>query len=256
MYVWFDALNIYRSGVEEKGQDWWPADLHVIGKGILRFHAIYWPAFLLSAGLALPKTILVHEYLTIDGQKMSKSVGNIIDPVDIIKKYGADGLRYYFLAHISPFADGDFSEEKLKDAYNADLANGLGNLIARVAKLCENATFAQSLSKEKKSSHILDTGDYSEAISEYKFNDALAFVWEKIRKLDKFINDEKPWELQKNNSPAGGQKLRAVLAHAVDQINEIAALLEPFLPTTAEKIESQFTKPQIKSEASLFPRIS
>ena len=271
MYVWFDALNIYQSGIgfgtdersegvrllDKRGQDditykkWWPADLHVIGKGILRFHAIYWPAFLLSAGLALPKNIFVHEYITVNGQKMSKTLGNVIDPIELINKYGADPLRYYFLRHISPFADGDFSESKFKDVYNSDLANGLGNLISRVAKLCENSNYVQMGSESRVSGHLISIEEYSDAISQFRFNDALSFVWKKIAALDRFINDEKPWDLQK----AGDKRLKSILAHSVDQIQEIAALLEPFLPETAEKVEKQFQGPEIKSQKPLFPRI-
>ncbi len=252
IYVWFDALNIYRSGVEGKtDRDWWPADLHVLGKGILRFHAIYWLAFLLSAKLELPKTILVHEYITINGAKMSKSIGNVIDPIELIEKYGTDALRYYFLRQISPFADGDFSEDKFKESYNADLANGLGNLVARVAKLCETSNHKELASAEGSSVHILDVEGYSEALSNFRFNDALSFVWKKITDLDKYINTEKPWELLKTND----HKLKTVLAHAIDQLQEIAALLEPFLPETARKIEDQFKGPTIRSAPSLFPRI-
>ncbi len=257
MYVWFDALNIYQSGIgfslgDEKYKKWWPADLHVIGKGILRFHAIYWPAFLLSAGLKLPQSILVHEYITVNGQKMSKSLGNVIDPFEVLEKYGTDPLRYYLLRNISPFADGDFSEDKFKESYNADLANGLGNLIARVAKLCENANYVQMGATSRESQHLIDVDGYSQAISEFKFNDALFFVWSKISDLDKFINEEKPWDLIKTQD----SKIKRVLAHAVDQIQEIAVLLEPFLPETARKIEEQFKGPKIISQKPLFPRIA
>ena len=255
MYVWFDALNIYQSGIgfaidEKKYKKWWPADLHVIGKGILRFHAIYWPAFLLSAKLELPKNILVHDYITINGEKMSKSLGNVIDPIDLIEKYGADSLRLYFLKHVSPFADGDFSEKKFVEVYNADLANGIGNLVSRVAKLLEKENF-QSLNVGKISSHIISIAEYSQALSDFRFNEALSFVWRKIDELDKFINDEKPWDLIKNHD----KRLKGVLSHAVDQIQEIAILLEPFLPETSEKILKQFKGPKIKSGKPLFPRI-
>lgn len=262
MYVWFDALNIYQSGVgfgldEAKYNKWWPADLHVIGKGILRFHAIYWPAFLLSAKLSLPKSIFVHEYITINGQKMSKTLGNVIDPQVLIEKYGAEALRYFFLRHISPFVDGDFSEDKLREAYNADLANGIGNLVARVAKLCESANYTHMGSKERVSGHLLEVGEYSEALGEFRFNDALSFVWQKIKKLDQFIDQEKPWELLTGNKQqAISNKLSDVLAHAVDQIQEISALFEPFLPETAAKIENQFQGPKIVSGKPLFPRIN
>lgn len=247
MYVWFDALNIYRSANENL----WPADLHVLGKGILRFHAIYWPAFLLSAKLLLPKGIFVHEYITVNGQKMSKSLGNVIDPVELIDKYGAEPLRYYFLRYISPFSDGDFSESKFKDVYNADLANGLGNLVARVAKLCENANYVQMGTSSRTSQHLIDVEEYSGPLSEFKFNEALVFVWNKISDLDKFINEEKPWALLDQQNP----KIKSVLAHSIDQIQEIAGLLEPFLPETAEKIEEQFKGPKIASAPPLFPRI-
>lgn len=256
MYVWFDALNIYQSGIGFGTDDitykkWWPADLHVIGKGILRFHAIYWPAFLLSARLSLPKSIFVHEYITVNGQKMSKTLGNVIDPIELIDKYGSDPLRYYLLRYISPFSDGDFSKDKFEEIYNADLANGLGNLIARVAKLCENSNYVQMGSLNRVSGHLISIEEYYDAISQFRFNDALSFVWKKIAALDKFINDEKPWDLQK----AGDKRLKSVLAHAIDQIQETAGLLEPFLPQTAQKIEEQFKEPNIKSQIPLFPRI-
>lgn len=256
MYVWFDALNIYQSGIgfgwdEKTYSKWWPADVHVIGKGIIRFHAIYWPAILLSAGLQLPKKLFVHEYFTVNGQKMSKTLGNVIDPTPLAKEHGADALRYYCLAKISPFSDGDFSIEKFKNAYNSDLANGLGNLISRVAKLCENSDYTEMGSKARVSLHLLDAKPYIQSLEKYTFNEALSFVWAKITKLDQYINEEKPWELAKAND----HRLKSVLAHAVDQIQEIAALLEPFLPETSKKIEEQFKGPKITSQPSLFPRI-
>lgn len=256
IYVWFDALNIYQSGVgfdwdNKLYKKWWPADLHVIGKGILRFHAVYWPAFLLSASLSLPKTIFVHGYLTVDGQKMSKTVGNVIDPLEFINAYGVDALRYYLLREIPSTGDGDFSKNRFKEVYNADLANGLGNLVSRVAKLCETANYTHLGSKEGISAHLIAIEGYSEALSEFRFHDALSFVWKKISELDKFINNEKPWALLKTNS----QRLKAILSHSVDQIQEIAALLEPFLPETAKKIESQFKGPKITVQPPLFQRI-
>ncbi len=248
MYVWFDALNIYQSGIgfgwnEDHYAKWWPADLHVIGKGIIRFHAIYWPAILLSAGLKLPKKLFVHEYFTVNGQKMSKSLGNVIDPQDMISIYGADALRYYCLAKISPFSDGDFSEEKLKEAYNADLANGLGNLISRVAKLCERVKFTGMPTTP------LLHEEYKEAMEVFNFYDAAAVIWDDIRKLDKLINEKEPWRLNEN-------ELNGFLTLAVIKIREIAYHLKPFLPETAEKIEKQFTSGPIKSGEPLFPRIT
>jgi len=260
LYVWFDALNIYQSGIgfgsllqkdEKRYKKWWPADLHIIGKGILRFHAIFWPAFLLSAKLKLPKSIFVHGYLTVDGQKMSKTLGNVIDPIGLIDKYETDAIRYYLLRDISTFADGDFSEKRLKEIYNADLANGIGNLVARVAKLAEIVNYQQMQSVSKTYAHIIAIEEYSEALLEFRFNDALSFIWKKITLLDRFINNEKPWKLLKTKS----QRLKTILDHAIDQIQEIAILLEPFLPETAEKIETQFKSPKISSGKPLFPRM-
>jgi methionyl-tRNA synthetase len=242
MYVWFDALNIYRSGLGEKHEEFWPADLHVIGKGITRFHAIYWPAFLLSAKLPLPKSLFVHGYFTVDGQKMSKTLGNVIDPVELINKYGTDALRYYLLSQIPSTDDGDFSEEKLKHVYNADLANGLGNLVARVAKLCERASFNNSQSINSWYPELV------RFFSRYQFNECLRLVWENISLIDKEINTTKPWKLE-------GESLNEKLTQYVNAIKRIAFNLQPFLPETAEKILSQFSG-EIKSSQSLFPRIS
>lgn len=256
MYVWFDALNIYQSGVgfgwnEETYKKWWPADIHVIGKGIIRFHAIYWPAFLLSAKLELPKQLFVHEYFTVNGQKMSKTLGNVVDPLEQIEKYGTDSLRYYVLRYFSPFSDGDFSEEKLKQAYNSDLANGLGNLIARVAKLCENSDYTNMGTVDRSTTHFLEDSIYTQALNEFRFPDAVAFVWEQVGELDKYINDQKPWELAKTDI----DKLKSVLAHCVDRIQEIAILLEPFMPETSKTILEQFKASKIISQKPLFPRI-
>lgn len=256
MYVWFDALTNYLTGVgflEDKKlfAKFWPADIHILGKDNLRWHALLWPAILKSAGIELPKTILVNGFLNLNGQKISKSLGNIIRPTDWVKKYGADAVRYYLLRYTNLTNDSDISEEKLKQAYNADLANGLGNLISRVAKLCETSNYQQMEGADKISSHLISVEEYSESLSEYRLNDALSFVWKKITELDRYINSEKPWILLKTND----KRLKTILSHAVDQIQEIAVLLEPFLPETAEKIEEQFKGSKISSAKPLFPRI-
>lgn len=258
IYVWFDALNIYQSGVgfgwdEKKYKNHWPADLHVIGKGILRFHAIYWPAFLLSAGLALPKSIFVHDYFIINGQKMSKTLGNIIDPFSLLDTYGAEGLRYYLLAKFNPFTDGDFSEDKLKNAYNGDLAKGLGNLVARVAKLAENNKLDLSQADFSRDNRILE--EIKPLLYNYRFDKALEYIWGAISGLDKYIEREKLW---KKNSDEANKRLRHIIigSESVKSINEIAEALKPFLPETAEKIAKQFKGPRIKSGKALFPRIS
>jgi len=249
MYVWFDALNIYQSGVgfgwdDEQYKTWWPADVHVIGKGITRFHAVYWPAFLLSAGLSLPKTILVHGYFTVDGQKMSKTVGNIVDPNMLINTYGAESLRYYFLRELPTFADGDFSERRFKELYNADLANGLGNLVSRVAKLSGSIQYTQS----PVSYNDVYIEEYKRALEEFRLHDCLGYVWEKIKICDKLINDKEPWKLSE-------EERKPVLTDAVSQILVIATLLQPFLPETAETIRTQFQEKTITPTSPLFPRI-
>ncbi len=246
IYVWFDALNIYQSGIgfgwnEEKYQKYWPADLQVIGKGILKFHAIFWPAFLISAGLKLPKALFIHDYITVNGQKMSKTLGNVLDPLPIIETYGADALRYYLLAKVSPFNDGDFSKDKFKETFNADLANGLGNLVARVAKLCEkNGIVAGELPEGFDPKLELPLKDY-------KFNECLNHLWAEISEADKKINETKPWELDSNEA-------KPILEDLVKKLQHIGFNLQPFLPQTAQKILDQFSG-KIESQPPLFPRI-
>lgn len=249
MYVWFDALNIYQSGIgygwdDARYQQWWPPKLQVIGKGILRFHVIYWPAILKSAGLTLPKETFIHGYITVDGQKMSKTVGNVVDPFTITEKYGTDAVRYYLIREIPSCDDGDYSDRRFKELYNADLANGLGNLVARVAKLAQGKSFQTSAV----SCQQVNIGEYKQALEEYRFNDALAYVWEKVKATDKYIDANEPWKLS-------GVKLQAILEQAISQILEIATLLQPFLPDTAEKILAQFKGSAVVSQPPLFPRI-
>lgn len=250
IYVWFDALNIYQSGVgfgwnQEKYDKWWPADIHTIGKGITRFHAIYWPAFLLSAGLKLPKSIFIHGYFTVNGQKMSKTIGNVIDPVEIINKYGADALRYYLLKEIPPTSDGDFSENRLIEIYNSDLANGLGNLAARIAKMCENNNV--TVSQTALNAPIPTPAKSYELIENFRFNLALEEIWKDIKSLDIKINMDKPWKLTRETAlPA--------LEIYIKQIRNIGQALKPLLPDTSETILRIFSG-RIKFAKPLFPRI-
>lgn len=275
IYVWFDALNIYQSGIgfgwnEENYKKWAPQDLMVIGKGILRFHAIYWPAILRSAGLPWPKSLFIHGYLTVNGQKMSKTIGNVVDPQGIISKYGKDALRYYLLREIPSHGDGDFSESRFKELYNADLANGLGNLVARVAKLAEGLSFKPNPTTEKIIAEIPTTSGriptpQAKAINSYNFDEALGLLWGDIKVVDEYLNDylhlpltvrdadqyinnEAPWKLEP-------EKRQQIIQVAVDAIRYLATQLQPFLPETAGKILKQFAGPKIKSEKPLFPRL-
>ena len=241
IYVWFDALINYISGAP----NFWPADLHILGKDNVRWHSVLWPAMLKSAGYKLPKTVYGHGFITLDGEKISKSRGNIIRPTDLIKQFGVDGVRYYFIRHGPWTEDVDINLEKIKEIYNADLANGLGNLIARVARLCENSKFEFPI---KARHNLIPTGEFEKYIKTLQPNEALAHLWTEITVLDQHINKEKPWELK-------GNTLKEVLSWLVEEIRGISYRLKPFLPETAEKIEKQFGQSKIKSTDSLFPRI-
>lgn len=245
-YVWFDALTNYLTGVgflenPKLFAKFWPADVHILGKDNLRWHALLWPAMLKSAGLQLPKTILVNGFLSLNGQKISKSLGNVIRPSDWVKKYGSDAIRYYLLRYTTLTEDSDISEDKLSTAYNADLANGLGNLVARVSKLCEQNNISCSNDSNQWNTEV------EQFLQEFKFNEALGFIWQQITEVDKKINEDKPWELQ-------GEKFKEILLDYVASIQQIAFNLQPFLPETAEKILKQFSG-KIKSKPPLFPRI-
>jgi len=248
MYVWFDALNIYQSGIgfgwdEKLYEKWWPADVHVIGKDITRFHAMYWPAFLLSAGLPLPKQLYIHGFITSEGQKMSKTVGNVIDPFAFVEKYGVDAVRYYLLREIPSGKDGDISDSRFKEVYNADLANGLGNLISRVAKLCQGLTFTKSAKPEL-------SAEYKKELEQFKFDTILASIWSQVHQLDQYMNQEKPWEIKEDP-----KKLSKILQVAVDHLRQIGQELQPFLPETAEKIIEQFGGETISIQAGYFQRL-
>jgi methionyl-tRNA synthetase len=245
MYVWFDALINYISTLgwpedEDNFKAYWPG-IQFAGKDQVRQQAAMWQAMLLSAGLPNTKQIFIHGFLTVEGQKISKSLGNTIDPIKISKKYGTDVLRYFLLAKINPWEDSDFSWSNFHASYNADLANGLGNLVARVAKLAENFNLYYTPKRIS-----LDT-NISNYLKEFRFNDAIKIIWEWIKEADQKINKERPWEL--NNADA-----KKPLTELAESVFRIAFNLQPFLPQTAEKILSQF-QGHIKSQQPLFPRI-
>lgn len=243
IYVWFDALiNYLTYGVEK---NCWPADTHVLGKDNLRFHAVYWPAMLKSAGYELPKTILTHDFINLNGQKISKSLGNIIKPSELVNQFGIDGVRYFFLRFGPLTGDIDISKDRIKEVYNSDLANGLGNLVARVAKLCQTS----QLEFNPTAADIRNFQEYNKHLENFQVNNALDFIWEKISQADKYIDSKKPWEQE-------GEELKQTLTNLVKEIREITILLKPFMPKTAEIIEQQFKGPEIKSETPLFPRIN
>jgi len=245
IYVWVDALSNYISGADNS---YWPADVHCIGKDILKFHAIYWPAILLSLEIALPKALFVHGFITADGQKMSKSLGNVIDPFELIKKYGVDAVRYYLLREISPTEDGDFSLERFKERYNSDLASGIGNLVSRVITMARNRGFEDARIPKIDKAIEITHKKYKEALAHYRFNDALIEIWKLISTCDKIIEKERPWE---GSSPK-------TLGALLDTIDKIADLLSPFLPETSEKIRKEVersNKLKNKKKENLFERL-
>lgn len=269
IYVWADALTNYISAIgykenEPKFQQFWPADIHLVGKDILRFHAIYWPAMLLSAGLPLPKAIYVHGFITVEGEKMSKTVGNVIDPFVLVEKYGAEPVRYFLLREISSIEDGDFSHKKLEERYNGDLANGLGNLIQRVATLIENNMDGELIYDNKNLElKVPDQQNYNKAIKEFRLHDALGEVWKIVAKANQYIGEQKPW-LQAKENP---KEFLETMTSLVAMIHNVAWLLQPFLPDTVEKIAQIFGDDLLNKEIldkrhfviqkikPLFPRI-
>jgi len=245
IYVWADALLNYISALgspeSKKFKEFWPPDVQCIGKDILKFHSLIWPAMLLSLRLKLPKNIFVHGFITSADQKMSKSLGNVIDPFELVERYGTDAVRYFLLREIPPTEDGDFTYEKFKQRYNADLANGLGNLFSRTVALSEgveivNPKFQKEIERTK--------DEYKKALDNFKFSESLGFIWDLISFCDKYIDKERPWEKRDNKNEVIGGLLSA--------LGEIAKLLEPFLPGTAKNISEQIKIREIKP---LFPRI-
>ncbi len=249
LFVWIDALINYLSTIDypnEKFKKFWPADIHVIGKDIVWHHTVIWGSILLAAGLGLPKSVFVHGFITVDGQKISKSFGNVIDPIELVKKYGTDSVRYYLLHEIPTFGDGDFSIKRFEERYNSDLANGLGNLVARVLTLA--AKYKIQHTNYKADKDTLEEvkraeSNYTKDMQEFRLYEALEEIWKLIGFCDGYIEREKPW---KNPKP------EKVINNLLYCLSEIADLIAPFLPETSKKI-----KEQIKSGKGeiLFPRI-
>ena len=253
MYVWFEALMNYITVLgypsAKEFKEFWPANVQVIGKDILRFHAAIWPAMLLGLGLPLPKLIYVHGHLAVEGKKMSKSLGNVIAAKDVVAKYGVDPTRYYFMRHMPAYEDGDFSWERLEAAYNSELADQLGNAVSRTAAMIKNYQNGL-IGNIPDAKH--DVAPYREAIENCRFDIALEHVWEQVRGLNQYIEEAKPWLIAK----AGDKDhLREVLAYLVANLLEISILLEPFLPDTAAKIKATFESGVLKALAGpLFPK--
>lgn len=264
IWVWFDALSNYINALgygsadESKFKEFWQDNksiMHVLGKGIIRFHAVYWPAILISAGLNLPKTIFVHGYVTVDNQKMSKSIGNVIDPVELIKKYGTDGVRYFLLREIPATGDGDFTYEKFEKRYNSDLAGGLGNLFSRTLSMVEKSNLNKDFEISPDESTIKRVAEIKTKADEsfMVFNESLARIWELVSYCDKYIDNEKPWEIKDND------KQRLIFSNLLYSLKCISEMILPFMPLTSEKMKLQLNETDgvfnVKKGEALFPRI-
>lgn len=253
MYVWFEALMNYITVLgypdSEDFKNFWPADVQVIGKDILRFHAAIWPAMLMGLGLPPPKSLYVHGFVNVDGKKMSKTLGNVISPKEIVDKFGADTFRYFFTRHIPSTGDGDFAWQRLESVYNDELADQLGNAVSRTAALIakhQNGIIGDIPAPDH------DVEPYQRAIEEYRFDRALDGVWEQVKGLNQYIDQTKPWEIAKTGDQ---NHLREVLAYQAASLLEIASLLAPFMPETAAKIYDVFGSGMLKAlPGPLFPK--
>ncbi len=248
VYVWVDALYNYVSGIgysgdKERYEKFWPANVHLIGKDILRFHAIYWPAFLMSAGLPLPKHIFAHGFWNVEGQKMSKSLGNWVDPNEIVDTFGLDSFRYYLMREIQLGPDGDFSRASLIGRINSDLANDLGNLLSRSASMAykfsggkaPKPTSQEGNPVAEKCMAVLDA--YHKNMQTFKTSKALGDVWSLISTLNRYIDDQAPWVLAKDESKH--EQLQGVMYNLLESLRQISIMIQPFMPDSSVKMLAQ-----------------
>lgn len=250
IYVWFDALTNYITAVgfpddPERFQHYWPADAHVIGKDIIRFHCLYWPAMLLSGGLPLPKQIAVHGFITLDSERISTSAGNVLDPIELVEEFGVDAVRYYLLRKVSFTSDGDFSRAGLVRSYTDELANDLGNLVYRLLSMLTRYRQGQVPAPENLGELELELqqaaseaqAQSAQFLERWNLERALDAVWSVVRRLNQYIEQTKPWQLARN--PEQAERLDTVLGSATEALRIVTLLLAPYIPTTSERIREQ-----------------
>ena len=245
MYVWFDALVNYLAAVgwpDEKYKNWWPV-VQFAGKDNLRQQSAMWQAMLMSAGIEPSKQIVIHGFITSGGQKMSKSLGNVINPFDIVDEYGTDALRYYLARHMHPFEDSDFTKEKFHEAYTANLVNGIGNLVSRIMKMAEDNNVQTPPAGNEYLSQI------AQLIDNYEFHEVMNSIWSKIGHLDEDIAREEPFKVVKDNPMKG----RLMIQQLVEGLREVSTLLQIVMPDTAEQIQKAIRENK-KPDVPLFPR--
>ncbi len=251
MYVWVDALANYITALDYSEDQsalyakyWDGAErTHVIGKGILRFHAVYWPAMLLSAKLPIPHNVYAHEYFTVEGQKMSKSLGNVLAPVDLTQRYGVDGARYILLSAMPYTKDGDISYDRADAKYNADLANGLGNLASRIITLAGDVSYEEP---------NVDLGALSSDMEAFNVPAALEKIWKIVDRANKLMEEKKPWTLKKKEDKLSQVEFTELMERFLQDLHMIATYVAPFLPETSEKIFAQL---ETREKKILFERI-
>ncbi|PIS41052.1 MAG: methionine--tRNA ligase [Candidatus Kerfeldbacteria bacterium CG08_land_8_20_14_0_20_43_14] len=255
-YVWVDALPNYLTGIgfgkNTSYRNWWRGEVvHFMARDILKFHAIYWPALLTAIGEPPPNTIVAHGFSTVDGKKMSKSLGNVIAPSEMISKYGVDGTRYLLLSAFPFGQDGDLPVDRFTEKFNTDLANGLGNLVSRTTNMVER--YLNGKVKISKSPKSLIKAE--KLIQKFAFSEALTEIWRAITWANQAIDKAKPWELAKSNSKADTKKIETLLCGLIAELKEIGQVLRPFLPETAKTLENLLKQKRIIKSAPLFMRV-